>query len=277
MADMEETQHFPEGLEEETEPPHEDSAEDASGGGVIIQTDRERPREAPEEVDPSIELVTFAFIELFRHIGDQLMQQEGLHSVDIDATEPTPEITIQTIEDGLGGFLADELKSLYRLADTLTMHWRGEELSGDINIVSFTRVFGRWLDSLWRETAEMSEEEADFVWSLRGFDVPRDTDALWGVLSVDPEDPAAFSMHVRHPDGEVLPLDLGFIDYLYCAVEARGAHGWQLLFVADEAYDLHEDPWGYGVGPAWLDALAARFPDLDRDFFEEQFYGEAPE
>ena len=263
-------EELPDGLEEITEDPDEQS-EPLEAPAVIINTEREPEREPPEEVDPGVELVTFAFVELLRDIGDALISHPALSGVFVDLDHATPEFTIQTIEDGLGARLSPALKSLYRLSDGFELRWRWEqrgqlELAGQLRVVDFATAFGHWLEELWVEHEQMNQHQRDFVWTLRGFDMPTFPGALQGVLSFEDHDEEP-TVWARHPEsGQLRALDLELIDYLYCAVEARGACGWQLLFAE---YDWAQNPWQMPWPGDWIDGLYALFPDVDVDFFRQ--------
>jgi hypothetical protein len=263
---MEEDQEWESGLEEETEPPGEHEPDEQNIASVIINASQE---EGDEE--DGLELVSQDFVWAFVELAQRIASHPNIthHTREVDF--PTPDFTIQTVEDGLGGELAPELKSLYKHSDLFRLEWFIQEdgarmLGGAIHLASFMRVFGRWLDTLWIEQPDMSEQEKDFVWTLRGFDIPSAPGTLWGVLSVNDEDPSQYSVWTRHPDGHVLPMRLGLIDYLYCALGACGAPGWQLVFTD---YDFAENPWDMPQPEEWLQRLESYFPESDTDFFRE--------
>ena len=262
---MEDEQEWEPGLEEETEPPGEQNSDGEPLAAVTINT------RAPEDEEDGPELVSQDFVWAFVDLAQRLATHPSVvhHAREVDF--PTPDFTIQTIEDGLGGELAPELKSLYKHSDVFRLEWYfrdGEErkLGGSIHLAGFMRVFGRWLDSLWVETPEMSEAERDFVWTLRGFDTPTAPGSLWGVLSMDKDAPSQYTLWARHADGHILPMRLGLIDYLYCALGACGAPGWQLVFTD---YDFDANPWEMPSPHEWIDRMGSFFPDFDASFFHE--------
>lgn len=260
---MAEDQDWESGLEEETEPPGEQEPDEQRLAAVIINTTDE------EEGGP--ELVSQDFVWSFVDLAQRLASHPNVvhHTREVDF--PTPDFTIQTVEDGLGGTLPPELKSLYKHSDIFRLEWFIEEdgvqtLGGAIHLASFMRVFGRWLDTLWVEKPDMSEQDRDFVWTLRGFDIPSGQGTLWGVLSMDSEDPSQYSVWTRHPDGHMLPMRLGLIDYLYCALGSCGAPGWQLVFTD---YDFDANPWNMASPLEWIQRLESYFPEVDTNFFRE--------
>lgn len=260
-------------LEEPTEEPLEDGERDDSDEVplVIVNTDREFEVEPPEEIDPDVEVATFDLIEAFLDVAEQVSSHPATVQTSRECARPAPEFSIQTVEDGLGDLLPQDFKSFYRLCDGLELAWSWQQagevsFGGEIRLVGISTVFGHWFDELWIERDEMTDEERDFVWTTRGFDMPRHPDAVWTVVSFD-ESHDSFTLWAHRPGEAFLPLELGLIDYLYCAIEARGAAGWQLLFTD---YDFDEDPWGVQAPGAWIDRLHAFFPDFDAEFFRQE-------
>lgn len=255
------------GLEEITSEPADSSA------GVMILGESQSLESLEEETGEPVEVVTFDFVEAFLEQVERLAHHPKVtrHAREMDM--PTPDITMVMIEDGLGGELAEDLKSLYKLSNLFRLQWHfehegSERLGGSLNIINFARVFGRWLEELWRDDESLSDAERDFSWTLRGFDVPGTPEALWGVLSLDSDDPSRYSIWTRHPEHGVLRMHLGLVDYIYCALGALGSPCWQLLFTD---YDFQQNPWGVAAPESWIHRLELFFPELDTRFFREHW------
>jgi len=253
----------PHGLEEPTEEPEEHPP--SAPAVVLIQA---RAQDATDT-----ELVTFDFVETFMDVTDELFKHPSTTQVSRDVDQPVSDLMINMTEDGLGGRLDPQLLSLYKLGNGFKLQWswldRGEQrFGGEVRLVDFDRLFGHWFDSIWPTDDSMESE--DFLWHLRGFDVPSSPDAIWGTIWFAPDaDPlTGFEQHIYayHPDHGALPMHMNLVDYIFCALEARGMPGWQLLFTD---YDFGADPWDVGP-PTWIDSLALLFPEADIDFFTNQ-------
>lgn len=301
---MSDTQEPHGSLDEETEepiemgdepPPH---GQQAPAGGVrMISQDGEEitPPQYHEEIEylynepapEGVEVLDFDFLQSFLSLTDDLHQHPQVARVVRAMERPVPEFTIRVVESGLGQTIDHELKSLYRMIDDLSFRWESEPGSsnlpgGALHIVPFMRTFGHWVGELWPiEDADREDDpRAQLRWQLRGFDMPEpflDADGsthplgqtLWTVIALREEGDAQHEMYVYHPDEkEFLFLDLTLIDYLYCALGACGAPGWQLLFTD---YDFDRNPWQMPHPLAWIDEVAAFFPTFDMAFFRTQY------
>ena len=276
-------------LEEETEDPELIDEQDRAYGGVRLKPleDESVPNEPYAEGD---EVFDFALIEAFLSLTDGLHLNPMIEQVTRDLNRAVPEVTLRLVEDGLGTRLDDQTRSLYRQIDGMEFRWHGRDaegrlrLGGALQIVPFLRTFGLWLDELWptEEPSESASQEelSDYQarWQLRGFDMPEgraeeDPGAapLWAMFSLDERHPGAYTLHAYHPEsGDFLKLDLSLIDYLYCALGACGAPGWQLLFCD---YDFSADPWEMGAPQTWIERVSRVFPTFDVTFFKARLAG----
>lgn len=283
-------------LDEPTEPPELSPATDRlpgavriSGGTPPLPEGLELVREfVPNEpVDPDVEQLGFDFIEAFLDLTESLVQHERTRDVSHHIERPTPEFTLRVVEDGLGTPLDAELKSLYRLTDSIEFTWgyvdeggAAVRHGGAMHIAPFMRTFGRWLGEIWpeEELPEGASDEAraayELRWQLRGFDTPMRDGALWGALTLD-EQSGAYQLYAYDRKRQrAVPLDLSLIDYLYCALGSCGSPGWQLLFAP---YDFEENPWQAADPHLWMARVSELFPYLDMNFFRDRLPEPAPD
>lgn len=305
---MSDTREHHGSLEEETEEPGtspspEDEARPPGGVRMMSQDGEEILSDGPQTPSPEdeqgveylynepppegVEVLDFDFLQAFLSLTDDLHQHPQVARVTRATERPVPEFTIRVVESGLGQTIAHELKSLYRMVDELSFRWESKPGStlpgGALAITPFMRTFGHWVGELWpiEQADQDGDPEAQLRWQLRGFDMPEPFDTapahhgrtLWTVIALrDGEQDgraASFAMYVYHPEEkDFLPLHLSLVDYLYCALGACGAPGWQLLFTD---YDFDLNPWHMPHPLDWIDEVAAFFPTFDMQFFRDQY------
>jgi hypothetical protein len=212
-----------------------------------------------------------------REIADSLERARDVVDVHFEAGPPVPLVLLDTITGGLGIELPEPVESFYLTCDGFELRWHyldeeGERhLGGDLVLFDFATTFDSWLGSLWGHFDEMSSEELDFIWELRGVDAtPSTDDERMTVLHIEEDDPS-YDLYVHDRERGTYRMDLDFVTYVECAIESRGIPGWQLLFCPD--YDLDEDPFETGIRERFPELMRTLFPHEEplhfQEFFEE--------
>lgn len=185
------------------------------------------------------ELFNWDLLFDFHAMIGELRQTDGI--VDVQATlhDPVPTFTIETIEHGLGIRVPRRIKSFYQITDGLEFSWSyerdGETVpGGGAHIFDFATVFDNWLDSLWQTDPEQSDEEQDFLWSLRGVDRRCGPQTSTMVVMCVEEEYPTYDLFLHDLDtGHSELLELTFREYFDCLLESRGTFGWRALLAED--------------------------------------------
>lgn len=188
--------------------------------------------------------------DLHAMVGE-LEQTEGIVNVTSTIHPPVPLFTIHTIEHGLGIRVPARIRSFYMLCDGLEFSWSYEKDSeiipgGGAHLFDFATVFDSWLDSLWLSEAGMSEEQCDFMWTLRGFDRTFNADSAVktpGPDALDEREMVVMCVEEEYPTYDLFVhdpktrssrlLDVSFREYFDCLLATRGTYGWQNLLLED--------------------------------------------
>lgn len=288
-------------LEEETEDPELVPEDERGSGGVRMATDvsdetrserasqtiwDQTPEEMIEyverEVAPEgVEVLDFDFLQSFLSLTDDLHQHPQSRQVFRTMERAVPEFSLRVVENGLGYVLPYDLKSLYQVADALEFRWLREEggevqPGGAFKIMPCMRTFGHWVGELWPIDDDLDDDA--LIWHMRGFDMPElpagmesQAQVLWTLIAFrdEEEEPGRYDLYAYHPEKkEFLLLNLKVIDYLYCALGACGAPGWQLLF---STYDFEENRWDMPHPESWITMVEEYFPSFDTQFFRDQW------
>lgn len=119
---------------------------------------------------------------------------------------------------------------------------------GGAHLFDFATVFDSWLDLLWLVGDDgLSEEQRDFLWTLRGFDRTTHTRAPQSGENgglVAPEQMIVICVEEEYPTYDLFMhdlktrttrlLDASFRDYFDCLLATRGVYGWQTLLLDKE-------------------------------------------
>lgn len=216
--------------------------------------DEVRPaEEAPPVALQGLQALGWDLLFDFHAMVGELKATEGVVDVQAKIHPPVPLFTINTIEHGLGIRVPQRIRSFYLVCDGLEFSWSYQEGSkvvpgGGAHLFDFATVFDTWLDTLWLSGEEMSEEEYDFMWTLRGFD--RTFHAPSAAQS-DPEDDLSkremvvMCVEEEYPTYDLFVhdlqthtsrlLDVSFREYFDCLLASRGTYGWQNLLLEDAA------------------------------------------
>lgn len=199
----------------------------------------------------------------FHAMIGELEATEGIVDVQAHIHPPVPLFTIHTIEHGLGIRVPQRIRSLYLVCDGLEFSWSYEQDSqvipgGGAHLFDFATVFDSWLDSLWVSADALSEEQCDFLWTLRGFDRTFHADSVQQsgaqsdaaalaeremvVMCVEEEYPT-YDLFVHDLQTQTSRLlDTSIREYFDCMFAARGTYGWQQLLLENDAPPKEADP-----------------------------------
>lgn len=224
-----------------------DDAGDGSGAGESGADDGEQR-----------ELLNWDLLFDFHAMIGELEQTDGIVEVHAVMHDPVPNFTIETIEHGLGIRVPNHIRSFYQVTDGLEFSWSYEQdgevvPGGGAHLFDFATVFDTWLDTLWGVEGERSEEEQDFLWSLRGFDDGAHPQLAEMVVMCVEEEYPTYDLFVHDLSSRRSRLlDVSFREYFDCLLASRGTYGWRVL-LAEEG-DPHDE-------------RAARFYEVAERFF----------
>lgn len=227
----------------------------------------------PEDEEGEAELiegeeVDWDFVLNFQSIVEELKSTDGIVDVEYAHYNPVSNITLETLEHGLGLTVPERIMQFYLRTNGLELHWRAE-IDGEVvpgggfQLLHFEAVFDNWLDELWPVGEELDEETEDFLWTLRGFDARPDADGRWmSVFCVEDEHPS-FDLFLHDPNNyESHLLEVDFPAYLKFLFETRGAFGWVPL-VSD--IDPEEDEQLAAEMERFWRIMETYFPRADLD------------
>lgn len=267
---------LPSTLEEETEPPLEGVIPegDMTAGGVTLKIaqDAYDLDDPPEDLEQR-RMFSIRLIEDLRVIERDLLEREDVVDVVLRMEEPAPEFTITTIENGLGRELPRDIKSFYRVLNGFELSWSFvDELGlkqpgGHIQIFDIARVFGFWFDTLWVHDPNRTEEELDFLWSLRGLDGGGQAgetmlpDSPMTVLHLLGDWGSDYELMLFHGPDHLSLMQMDLMSYVYYALETRGLGLWrQVVSAMDLSHPRYAE---LEQGRVFFERLARFFPDVD--------------
>lgn len=219
-----------------------------------VQFSRKRPRRIDSD-----------YLFDLRDVVEDIRERDALQVERFEIHEPTPDVLVELMEGGLGTMIPEIILSFFqRVSDGLELEWTYFEdgdtrPGGAIQIMSFGRIFGSWLDELWGLAADdASAADVDFTWELRGLEkVELNGKSMMTVIHIAEEDPT-YELYFHDPYGSTHRLDLDVVDYFECLLETRGFFGWQYL-VSDVDFDAH--PQAAELGRRFHSVMPDLFPD----------------
>ncbi|QDG51749.1 hypothetical protein FIV42_13625 [Persicimonas caeni] len=229
---------------------------------VIPGPGDDSPGSSEEQQEEQRELFNWDLLFDFHAMIGELRQTDGIVEVEATMHDPVPNFTIETIEHGLGILVPSRIKSFYQITDGLEFSWSYEHdgqllPGGGAHIFDFATVFDNWLDSLWHSLPEHSDEEQDFLWSLRGVDRDLGPESSKMVVMCVEEDYPTYDLFVHDLDSHTSELlELTFREYFDCLLTSRGTYGWRGL--------LTEDTDGDGA-EAFFEVMDRFFPHAKLD------------
>lgn len=210
---------------------------------VIPGPGGDKPGSGEERQAEQRELFNWDLLFDFHAMIGELRQIDGIVDVQSTMHDPVPNFTIETIEHGLGILVPRRIKSFYQITDGLEFSWSYERngqtvAGGGAHIFDFATVFDSWLDSLWHSESDRSDEEQDFVWSLRGVDAGLEPDSSQMVVMCVEEEYPTYDLFLHNLDtGSSELLEVTFREYFDCLLASRGTYGWRSLLAEDADAD----------------------------------------